>query len=63
MELTKDELFDIKLALFEASSYWHDNFMKAADNRNMDGMRGAKLVIQRRQELIERIESLQTLLK
>lgn len=59
-QLTYNELFELKCALHESCSYWHDVFMKVA-NGELDHvtMEGAQTVINSRQKLLEHIEAMQ----
>jgi len=59
-QLTANELFELKCALHESCSYWHDVYMKVADgNANHVTMEGVQTVINSRQKLLEHIEAMQ----
>jgi len=59
-QLTPNELFELKCALHESCSYWHDVFMKVADGKATHmTMKDAQTVISSRQKLLEHIEAMQ----
>lgn len=59
-QLTYNELFELKCALHESCSYWHEVYMKVADGKaNHVTMEGAQTVINSRQRLLEHIEAMQ----
>lgn len=59
-QLTPNELFELKCALHESCSYWHDVYMRVAKGQaNHVTLEGTQLVINSRQKLLEHIEAMQ----
>jgi len=59
-QLTYNELFELKSALHESCSYWHDVYMKVAQGKaNHVTTEAAQAVINSRQKLLEHIEAMQ----
>jgi hypothetical protein len=59
-QLTPNELFELKCALHESCSYWHNVFMRVAEGKDSHvTMEGAQTVINSRQKLLEHIEAMQ----
>ena len=58
--LTNNELFELKSALHESCSYWHDVYMKVAEGKaNHVTIEAAQAVINSRKKLLEHIETMQ----
>lgn len=59
-QLTPNELFDLKCALHESISYWHDIYMKVANGKvNYVTLEGTELVLDNRRKLLKHIEAMQ----
>jgi hypothetical protein len=59
-QLTPNELFELKCALHESISYWHDVYIKVLNGSATHvTLEGTELVLDNRRKLLEHIEAMQ----